>query len=136
MQRRRHRSSLLIACAVLALAACGKDTPEKAVYEVAHGIEMKDAEAICSRLVNRGDLPRALVAGLDAPPLAIAAAAERGCPAASGREGQIPLAGARVLSVALHDRQAAARVKTDAKTLQVPVVKVDGSWKVVYRPAG
>jgi hypothetical protein len=42
------------------LRGLGEDSPEKAIYSIAHGLEHDDRDEVCGRVVSELDLPAAL----------------------------------------------------------------------------
>ena len=62
------RAGLSISVLCVALAACGEETPLRAIYEIAHDLEHEDADAVCARLFPAGLLPARIATALGVPP--------------------------------------------------------------------
>jgi hypothetical protein len=67
---RRRVALLLVAAAVVAavligLRGTGRDSPEAAIYAIAHGIEHRDADTVCDRLFPSTSLPPGIAHRLD-----------------------------------------------------------------------
>ena len=70
--RRPKRRSLLAFAGVAVIAAAvmvglpdaGEESPEAAIYEIAHEVEHRDAEGVCDRLLPASKLPAPVASGL------------------------------------------------------------------------
>ena len=134
MWRRRSwsRPALILfgALSGVTVLGCGSDSPEKAVYAVAHGIEMRDASELCGRVVAVGALPADLRPMAVAP---VAMPAAEGCRrrfSSAAAFARMPLEGARVTTVRETGRTAVARVR-GARLRRVALARPDDTWKVV-----
>jgi hypothetical protein len=64
----RTRRGLLLALLGVALAGCGEETPLRAIYEIAHDLEHRDAEGVCARLFPGALLPPRVATAVGLPP--------------------------------------------------------------------
>lgn len=138
------RKPVLVILIVLAVVACAEESPERAIYALAHDLEHEGTAGACERVYPSRELPGQVATALS---LRTGAAGRRGpafdCSGAFGSEGQLRslhLEEPRVRSVAEVEVEPTAGI-TAAATAQVAIsgaepvtvklVEFEGTWRVL-----
>ena len=131
----------LILSAVV-VSACGEETPERAIYAIAHDLEHDGYEGACRRLYPGSQLPAAARRALDFEQGPSWAPDEASCRRAfvSGSLADFTLVEPRVRAVSTRSISeaepvtavATAHVAIDGeRPVSVRLVELDGRWRVV-----
>ena len=143
----RSRRLCLAFVVAIALAACGDETPERAIYNLAHDLEHDDIAGVCERVFPSEEVPRQIA---DTLSLEGTASGRRGvtfdCEGAFAADGSLrslDFDEPRVRSATVVPiRQSAgitsaalAEVALDGgEPRSVPLVRAGGKWRVVVDP--